>query len=179
MNEVTDVPDRVIERILARVDRSNPDACWLWPGALYGNGYGHVAWQENREQHHLLVHRVMYEALVGPIPGGLDLDHRCHDPAVCIVPAASCPHRRCCNPSHLRPSTRRSNLARGGGPIAAHIAVTHCPYGHEYTPENTRVYRGRRHCRACNPLHNRTAAERRKQRQAAAESQSGSATQAQ
>jgi hypothetical protein len=26
---------------------------------------------------------------------------------------------------------------------------THCPCGHEYTPENTRLYRGRRHCRAC------------------------------
>lgn len=26
---------------------------------------------------------------------------------------------------------------------------TNCPQGHEYTPENTRMYRGARHCRKC------------------------------
>lgn len=26
---------------------------------------------------------------------------------------------------------------------------THCKRGHEFTPENTRVYRGERYCRAC------------------------------
>lgn len=28
-------------------------------------------------------------------------------------------------------------------------APTHCKYGHEFTPENTRHYAGSRHCRAC------------------------------
>lgn len=51
-------------------------------------------------------------------------------------------------------------LIRPGGPanhILAHRAsyelsrgpIPDGPHGHQYTPENTRVYRGRRHCRAC------------------------------
>jgi hypothetical protein len=27
--------------------------------------------------------------------------------------------------------------------------ITHCPHGHEYTAENTRIYKQRRFCRAC------------------------------
>ena len=31
----------------------------------------------------------------------------------------------------------------------ANSRKTHCPQGHEYTPKNTRVYRGSRRCKAC------------------------------
>lgn len=31
----------------------------------------------------------------------------------------------------------------------AQAKKTHCPKGHRYTAKNTRVYRGRRYCRAC------------------------------
>lgn len=34
----------------------------------------------------------------------------------------------------------------------APAAVTHCPRGHEYTPENTAVYKGSRHCRTCHRM---------------------------
>ncbi len=33
--------------------------------------------------------------------------------------------------------------------------VTHCRHGHEYTTENIRWYKGRRHCRACSRAHSR------------------------
>lgn len=36
---------------------------------------------------------------------------------------------------------------------------THCPYGHEYDEKNTRFYRGRRSCKACDTIQSR---ERRK-----------------
>ena len=32
---------------------------------------------------------------------------------------------------------------------------THCPHGHEYTPENTYNSGGRRHCRKCRRRRNR------------------------
>ena len=75
-----------------------PGGCWEWQGAL-NDGYGIVG----RDGTTRRVHRVVYEALVGPIPNGMDLDHLCRN-------------RRCCNVLHLEPVTRRENLARGIGP---------------------------------------------------------------
>ena len=46
---------------------------------------------------------------------------------------------------------------------------THCPYEHEYTPENTRVVDGRRYCVTCVRKRNREAeAARRKKNQGVA-----------
>lgn len=33
------------------------------------------------------------------------------------------------------------------------IAITHCPRNHAYDKENTRIYRGHRHCRKCEKIH--------------------------
>src|SRR5688572_21764976 len=68
-------------------------------------------------------HRLMYVALRGPIPDGLELDHLCRNHA-------------CVNPWHMEPVTGRVNKLRGTSPSAVHAAKTHCPKGHAYTPEN-------------------------------------------
>ena len=47
---------------------------------------------------------------------------------------------------NLVPACTRCNTQRFGHPNAL---KTHCPKGHEYSPENTRWYRGWRYCRAC------------------------------
>jgi hypothetical protein len=47
-----------------------------------------------------------------------------------------------------------------------HRAITHCPRGHEYTPDNTRVSRGKRNCRACEKIHHRNLTERRRKARA-------------
>lgn len=47
-----------------------------------------------------MVHRIVCEALVGPIPPGLLLDHKCR-------------RRACCNPKHLEPVTPLENTLRG------------------------------------------------------------------
>jgi hypothetical protein len=73
----------------------------------------------------------MYSAVKGAIPDGLHIDHLCRN-------------RACCHPDHLEAVTPRENVRRG-----VRSQVTHCPKGHEYTPENTKVKRGRRNCRAC------------------------------
>ena len=36
-----------------------------------------------------------------------------------------------------------------------------CPNNHEYTPENTRLYRGRRQCRMCSRLRHQRSSVRR------------------
>ena len=109
--------------------------CWLWEGSAISTGYGNLTWQQSV----FLAHRVAFEAFRAPVPAGLDLDHLCRV-------------RRCCNPDHLEPVTRRVNLARGVGAEvtrARHATRTHCKAGHEFTPTNTRLRRGRRECRTC------------------------------
>ncbi|WP_414654556.1 HNH endonuclease signature motif containing protein [Intrasporangium sp.] len=68
---------------------------------------------------------------MGPIPEGLVLDHLCRN-------------RACCNPAHLEPVTIRENILRGEP-----ANRTHCPHGHAYTPENTRIDNNMRSCRTC------------------------------
>ena len=57
----------------------------------------------------------LYSWLVGAIPHGYDIDHVCHNAAAVAGRCAggdSCIHRRCVNPDHLEPVTRRENTLR-------------------------------------------------------------------
>lgn len=101
--------------------------CIVWQGRLNDAGYGRIGAR--------LAHRVAYEAAVGPIPNGLELDHLCRN-------------RACVNPEHLEPVTRAENVAR-----SSRSTKRACVNGHPFTPENTYVRRdglGKRVCRACN-----------------------------
>lgn len=53
------------------------------------------------------------------------------------------------DPDNLVAACTRCNTQRGGHPNAK---KTHCPKGHEYTPENTYVCVGYRYCRTCNRM---------------------------
>ncbi len=123
--------------------------CWIWNGCTR-YGYGLI----NVDRKCCPAHRVLYELLVGPVPKGLVLDHICHNPKSCGG-GASCPHRKCVNPTHLELVTREENTRRGCHKVdcaiaALHRARTHCPKGHEYSTSNTMfdVY-GYRKCRIC------------------------------
>lgn len=125
----------VAERFWSRVDRSG--ACWLWTAGR--NNYGYGAFYPSKGNQ-VLAHRFAYELLVGPIPEGLQIDH------VCRV-------RACVNPEHLECVTSKENTLRGVSPSALCAAKTHCPRGHEYDEANTRLYRGKRYCRACRVIY--------------------------
>jgi hypothetical protein len=124
------------ERFWEKVEVTDPDGCWLWTASCRPSGYGHFALTRDRGAS---AHRWAYEHLVGPIPDGLSLDHLCRVP-------------RCVNPAHLEPVSARTNILRGIGVAAVNATKTHCPSGHAYVGTNIRIYRGRRHCRACNRL---------------------------
>ena len=116
----------------AKVDKSDPEGCWLWTGAL-SDGYGSFGIEGHRTKG---AHRYAYETLVGPVPSGLQLDHLCRV-------------RNCVNPDHLEPVTQRENLLRSEGAAARNARKTHCENGHPFDDENTSSTNGKRRCRAC------------------------------
>jgi len=130
-----------IARFLSKFDAGS-DRCWLWDGTIYKpQDYGYFGLRCKMKS----AHRLSYETFIGSIPVGMELDHLCRV-------------RHCVNPWHLEPVTHLENVRRGKGigAVIAHAerSKTHCPKGHEYTPENTyrHLSRGRypsRHCKAC------------------------------
>ena len=133
--------ERLPERFWDKVSPCPMSGCWLWTGMLNGNGYG-LKRRGGRGTGHHVVHRFAFQALVGPVPADLDLDHLCRV-------------RCCCNPAHLEPVSRRENILRGIGPqvISARMRQrTYCHKGHPYSEENTWLNptTKKRECRECN-----------------------------
>lgn len=121
--------------------------CLTWTAYCLPNGYARYC----HDKQAAYAHRVVYEAIIGPIPTGLFIDHLCRN-------------RACVNPWHLEPVTNRVNILRGQTVMAANATKTHCAHGHEFTTENT-IRSGPdgrlRHCRSCRE---NTYAERNRQR---------------
>ena len=87
-----------LDRFLARLDRSGD--CWLWTGYVEKKGYGALFTGGKRVRAHVFA----YRNLVGPIPDGLQVDHR-----------HTCP-KRCVKPEHLRLGTPSQNNENHLGP---------------------------------------------------------------
>lgn len=126
-------------RFWAMVQKTS--TCWLWTGAK-ASQWGHGKFMDQGKN--WKAHRWAYEAMVGPIPSGMTLDHLCRVPA-------------CVNPDHLEPVTLAENVRRQGA------AKSHCPQGHPLSGPN--LYRdprsGYRHCRICRRQHDLNRKARR------------------
>ena len=132
--------------IASRIDATGD--CWEWTGYRDRDGYGTVSYRDTK----WLVHRIVWEALVGPIPDGLEVDHLCRN-------------RSCCNPDHLEPVSCKENIRRGVTGKATGLlrrAKTHCPHGHPYSGDNLYLRpSGSRECRICNRNSRRASRTRR------------------
>lgn len=126
------------ERFWSHVDKgADGTNCWLWTGKLDTNGYARFWVKPNT----LYAHRFAYESIVGPIPPGLTIDHRCRV-------------RHCVNPSHLAPETLQDNVRMARSANAEKVS---CPQGHDLDIVNSN---GRRECSTCSRDRKRRHARR-------------------
>jgi hypothetical protein len=106
---------RVPQRLWDKVE-IQPNGCWLWTGARWGyqKRYGAAFY----ERFTWRAQRLFYTLLVRPVT---DVEHVHHE----------CRNGLCVNPAHLEALPQEEHWGHG------HADKTHCPHGHEYTPENT------------------------------------------
>lgn len=81
------------QMVWVRLAVAGPDECWNWIGFIKPNGYGSLNYKGKAYQ----AHRATFEALIGQIPAGMVIDHRCENKA-------------CCNPRHLQCVLPSENL---------------------------------------------------------------------
>lgn len=114
--------EQELARFWSTVDKT--PTCWLWTATIHPHGHGKFTSFGKTQR----AHRFAYQTLVGPVPNGLDLHHRCEV-------------KRCVNPAHLEPLPRRDHRIQHAG--------DHCKHGHPYDEENTYWRSTYRVCRAC------------------------------
>ncbi len=115
-------------RFWAKVLRT--PSCWLWTAAKAPQGYGRFNMNRKLDG----AHRTVLGLHGVKTPG--------------FVPDHLCEIRNCVHFDHLDFVSHGENLRRAAEKRGQ---VSHCKYGHEYTPDNTTKIKGsiRRNCRQC------------------------------
>ncbi len=122
-------------------ERSQPipwSGCYVWMGYVSPDGYVSIARPLKAGKRDVTsLQRASYEALVGRVPDGYHVDHKCRTPT-------------CWRPDHLEAVPPRENILRGIGPSAKNARKTHCVVGHALSGDNLLTNpRGNRVCRSC------------------------------
>lgn len=86
--------DKVDKRIIEGSELEGD--CFVWKRALNANGYGHFTLTTSEGVKHVRLHRYVWELENGPIPPGMQVDHKCYN-------------RACWNTDHLQLVTPKQN----------------------------------------------------------------------
>jgi hypothetical protein len=102
------------------------------------------------------IHSLVAQVFIGPRPTGMEVRHLDGDSL----------NNRVENLTYGTSAENSRDTVRHG--THRNVVKTHCPQGHEYTPENTMIYDGgrRRACRTCRRAQQREAAPRPRPRTA-------------
>ena len=114
-----------IEKFWSLVEVHHPSNCWIWCGTKDAYGYGNFPVIVDGTRRTLKSHRVAYHLLIGPFAD--DAHHLCKN-------------KPCVNPDHIQTITNVEHARITGRRPKPSLHKTHCPHGHELTPENTIVF---------------------------------------
>ena len=108
------------------------NGCWLWIRGVGKGGYGQCSSGGKSRRAHRIAYEMVYGVTLTP-------DQFLHH---------VCRNKGCVNPMHLEITNQRDHVDSA---THGNKEITHCPHGHEYTPENICWNRnGRaRECRTC------------------------------
>jgi len=121
-----------IQRFLGKINISK-NSCWEWKASKNKCGYGCFTIKNKA----YLSHRFIFEYYHGQICPDLTIHHICNN-------------RSCVNPKHLKQVPIKENIFYSPFTIASiNSKKTHCPQGHEYTPENIYIQKGGKYCKIC------------------------------
>ncbi len=124
-----------LERLMER--RLIVGECWVPKKGKHPTGYYSIGIRIGDNKYkNIRVHNLSYEAFVGPIPEGLELDHLCRN-------------KGCFRPEHLEPVTHNENMKHDDKALGIRSAATHCKLGHKFTKENTYWRPDRANSRSC------------------------------
>jgi hypothetical protein len=134
-----DIPISVRKKFFNELVDKNEDGCWIFNGSLDKAGYGRVFFGYGV----IKAHRLSY------LLANKTMDHN-----LCVCHA--CDVKNCVNPDHLWQGTSAQNTKDKmlkNRHRNQNMGKTHCIRGHEFTPENTKILKGkngtRRNCKAC------------------------------